>query len=396
MRPTRFRLLPAALAALAFTACAPARSAAPLVPALVPAVVRPAPVLPGPGEVRVRADGTILVDQQPFFPFGFYHLSWAATPAQRQRDVRALGAAGFNTLTTEAIDDQDLATYDTFLEDARAAGVKVVPYGFSLQNIKRFGRSPAVLGWKVADDSNAQTTPQEIRKRVNEVRSASPDRLTYISLSVGYNRREPQYFGVADAVGNQSYPIGDDDINVVYPVMRITVEEALRHGNVPIANLQTFSWNDLNGRGGNWPTPQEITNMTYQALSAGVKGVVYYAYRGPEAALDQHPDLWNATKRLAQEVRVLAPALSDGRRDTLAVPPRTPLLATVWTYGGRRTLVVVNTSRTRNVTLNNFPVPGGTPGLRPMFEGRARTLALQNGTLSGTLGPLDVQVYCLC
>src|SRR4028119_216314 len=34
-------------------------------------------------KVEIRADGTTMVNNKPFFPFGFYHVSWTTTAKQQ-------------------------------------------------------------------------------------------------------------------------------------------------------------------------------------------------------------------------------------------------------------------------------------------------------------------------
>ena len=360
-----------------------------------------APVVPDDGphvgvesQVGHRQDGTILINGHPYFPFGFYHISWAAngTQLQRQQDVAKLGAAGFNLLITEPLSDQDIRQYRDFLNTAMNSGVYVMTYGLPAATVSQVEHEPAVIGFKIADDGNALFTPAQIRTRHEASKRLAPGKLTYISLSVGYGRPEYQYFGVSDMVGNQSYPIGDDNINVVYNVMRSTVTTALARNTVPIANLQTFAWH----AGQPLPNTQELDNMTYQALMAGVKGVVYYAYRSKEVDLNKQPVLWNALQELSHEVETLSPALLGGLRTELSDGrAKRPLVVTFRSADGQY-VMALNNSRTESRKVN-VALPGGTgPGqtLQPLFDTHA-ALTMTGSTLGGTLAPLEVAVYQL-
>ncbi|CAM3711318.1 hypothetical protein [Deinococcus frigens] len=340
-------------------------------------------------QIAHRQDGTVTVNGQPFFPLGFYHVSWAdgGTPAQRLSDLKKFSAAGFNLMATEPIDDRDVKNYTRFLKEAQQQGVYVVSYGLSPKMVAATKGYPAVLGFKVADDSNVSVSPAEISKRTQAIKRVTPDKLTYISLSVGYNRPETSYFGVSDMVGNQSYPIGNDDINVTYPVMRSVVDSALARNTVPLANLQTFSW----GQGQPAPSPDELRNMTYQALMAGVKGIVYYAYRSKEADLNHQPALWQAAQDLAHEIALLSPALLNSQRSEVSDGRAgRPIVVQLQGCGGRY-LLAANNSRTAWQSMDLRLT------LRPTkfhsVSGRPGALQASAARITGKLAPLEVAVY---
>lgn len=378
-------LLAAALCVLGLTGCLPRQPGARL---LLPEHG----LLSGRASVvRHRPDGTVLVNGVPFFPFGFYHVSWARGGAipQRQEDVRRIGTAGFNLLVTEPINDQDVADYEAFLDTAQRSGVYVLTYGLGPATVQEVDHYPAVLGFQLADDSNALVTPAEVRKRHQTIKALAPDKLTYISLSVGYDRPEQQYFGLSDMVGNQSYPIGLDDIAVTYRVMRSAVQTSLSTGTVPLANLQTFAWKP----GQPPPSSTELRNMTYQALMAGVKGVVYYAYRAREVDLNREPRLWDAARQLAREVALLSPALLNGARTELEGGTGTQPLVVQFRGQGGDYLLALNNSRTERRDVN-LRLPAAPRHLRSVV-GHARTLRLNGQTVTGRLAPLEVVVYRL-
>lgn len=341
-------------------------------------------------EIGHRADGTVLVEGRPFFPLGFYHVSWAGggTVEGRREDLRRLSEAGFNLMVTEPINDRDVSDFEQTLNAAQRSGVYVMSYGLGDAAVRRVGHHPAVLGFKLADDSNVLVRADEVRRRHTQLKALTPRKLTYISLSVGFGRPETAYFGVSDMVGNQSYPVGSDDIGVTYPVMRSAVESALARRSVPIANLQTFAWG-----GKPLPTEAELRNMTYQALMAGVKGIVYYAYRSREVDLGREPRLWRAAGTLAGEIAQLSPALLDGERQELSDGNAGRPLVVVLRGRGGNFLLALNNSRseTRTVTVSLSGVPGGWQ----VLSGRGKALTRRGAQVSGRLAPLEVVAYRL-
>ncbi|WP_135227868.1 hypothetical protein [Deinococcus fonticola] len=386
--------LPAALLAGVtlgcLTACNLFRQQDPLAAAVPEAVTQLKKGLPT--VATHRTDGTILVNGQPFFPLGFYHVSWArnGTPERRQQDLSRLAGAGFNFVITEGINELDAANFQSFLKQAQESGVFVMPYGLTPENRRKISASPALLGFKIADDANAQLTPQQVEARNEQFKKATPNKLTYLSLAVAQNRPETPYFSTADLIGNQSYPIGNDDISVTYPMMRSAVQSAHLKGTVPIANLQSFLW------GRRKPSPVELRNMTYQAIMAGMKGVVYYAYRAREVDLNQEPVMWSTLQGVAHEVSFLAPYLLSGElmplQDGTGSQPLVVYLRGESQEGQKKGFVMaLNSSRTAD-RLVNLKLPEPPTQWKPIST-LGRTLNRRGLEVSGRLRPLQVAIY---
>lgn len=339
---------------------------------------------------RVRADGTLLVGGQPMFPMGFYHVSWAGDAQKRLRDLQAIASMGFNVMNATMFDPQeDLDGYRKLLDTAQSRGVKLMIEDFNAVSIAALKSHPATLGWMIADDCNNLITPSELQRRHQATKALDPDHLTYTSMAISFADSHLGYFGNADAIGNQSYPVdGGDSVGVVYPVMRKLVEQSAAKGTLPIANLQSFRWTD-----GRYPTPRELNSMTNQALAAGVKGILYYTYLDKTNDLAQYSGLNSELRKLAAEVKLLAPVLMNGERQALTLPASVPeARATLWSYEGRRYLQVLNLSENDAQKLR-LALPAGSVGLTPLFAGRAATLSVSSGQITGTLPALGAQWY---
>lgn len=356
-------------------------------------LLAPDPRLLGSASVEVtrRGDGTVLVAGEPFFPLGFYYLPWApgGTAAQRGSDLQQLARGGFNLMATEPANDQDVAQYATFLDQAQRSGVFVLTYGLPAETVAQVGHHPAVLGFKISDDSNAQLTPAQVQARNLSTKRLSPDKLTYISLAVAEGRPETGYFGTADMVGNQSYPVGNDDISVTYRMMRSAVQSAQARRSVPVANLQTFSW----GRGKPAPTVAELRNMSYQALMAGVRGLIYYAYRSREVNLSRNPQLWAGAQSVAREVAQVVPALLDSGRTELSDGRGGRPLVVRFAGEGGSYLMALNNSRTQRQKVDLSL--GAEPELWLPLDRQSGGLTLSGSRVVGDLAPLQVAVYHL-
>lgn len=353
----------------------------------------------------LRTDGTMLVEGKAFFPIGYYS-QWNYTNAQRMYQIRTLGAGGFNTYYGEA-NNTSLSDYGLFLDEAYRQKVMVVTKHFgvlgsttNMDLVNYFKEKPAVLGWNIADDANNvdAATVLDYHKRV---KAADPNHISYIS---GYDKDGIENFmNATDFVGMQSYPLPQGCCNwhdsTPYPApylastfwyMKWTIDKGVPFNRTVIGNLQTFKWD--NGR---WPTGKEVDNMSYQAIVAGVKGIAYYTFEdGSSTIATTRPDVWNATKNVASELKLLAPILLNGQRTTTVEDAQKAVYSAQWKYNGSVYVIVVNTSNsTKQVSVE---LPTGTDGtIQSVFASRPSSMKLSNNTLLGDIDPLDVHVYVL-
>jgi hypothetical protein len=344
--------------------------------------------------------GKIIVNDIPFFPFGFYHDSrttsdWTTTNAIRLKHLREIADAGFNT-----IHPQIGGSYESdlnFLKEAQKLGINVIP-NFSYDSrsaiINKYKNQAAIIGWDIADDVDNPVnkfTPNIIRQWHNEVKAIDPNRLTYISG--GFPDKINPFLNSADIVGFQSYPIDNDPHdrkplrNNYYTIKSVTEDEAGIPQNRPIiANLQAFPWQDQP------PTRKEVRNMTYSALINGVDGILYYSFFFDGWELSQQKDLWNEMKLLAREINQLQPILLKGTLTTINTGVD-DLYAGQWISDNNVYYVVVSTSPNKAIEVS-IKLPAQVKGIaEPLFAKRPSGLILQNGQLKGSIQPGDAHVY---
>lgn len=349
------------------------------------------------GTTGLRADGTVLSDGQPFFPFGYYHVSWAATAGQRLTDMNALASSGFNTMAVSIIDDADMDRFGAFLDSAASRNMKIVTEGVYAHRLPAFASKRSVLAWSVADDCNTRYTVAQVAQRSAEARAADPRHITYASLATSYSSPHTAYFNTTGMMGNQSYPVTSDlfldSLKETYDMTGLAVRQAAANGRAAIANLQSFSWNVGPGyapAAALWPRGLEIENMTYQALAAGARGVLYYTYLDQFNSVRKQPEVWNATVKMASEVKRLSPVLLNGARRTLRTNVA-EVVATAWSYQGTTYVTVVNTSRVSGFNVN-VPLDAAATTRTAMY-GRPATLAVRSNALVGFMKPLEVHLY---
>lgn len=347
--------------------------------------------------VQIRADGTTLIDSKPFFPFGFYHVSWKATAAERMSALRDIAAAGFNTIHASATNIDD---YGEFLDEADRLGVYVLTEQNSiglLNLVNTFKHKPAVLGWSIADDvDNGKLSSDDVLKFHQQAKQADPNHITYVS---GYSKKLRQFVNCADVSARQSYPIKwrkPEELPATYSDILVVREAASKFQRSTYANLQTYSWRlhpSKKYEGAQVPTFPELRNMTYQALLGGAKGIVYYTYHDSSWHLPDYSELWAGVKSLVPELKAISPLLLEGSFQKIDTKISN-VVAGIWRSENQALAVVVNSNygKPKKVAIE---LPVEVKAARSMFQNRPASMAVKEGKLFGSIEPLDVHVYKL-
>jgi hypothetical protein len=137
-------------------------------------------------------------------------------------------------------------------------------------------------------------------------------------------------------------------------------------------------------KSGDWPRcpdAREFRAMSYLALMAGVKGIIYYTYYDNDFDILKEPDLLEAVKTFPTELQGLMPFLLDGKGEQLA-ENADGVYATAWTLGAERRLVAVN-ARDKEAKVS-FPFAGGQ-----VLYGAPRDMRTEDGRVCFTILPLE-------
>jgi len=346
--------------------------------------------------VEIRVDGTTLINNKPFFPFGFYHVSWKSTAQERRSALQDIAAAGFNTIHASATNLDD---YGEFLDEAERLGVYVLTEQNSiglLNLINAFKQKLAVLGWSMADDvDNGKWSVDNLLKSYQQAKKADPNHITYVS---GYSNKIKQFANCSDVIARQSYPIKwrkPEELAATYSDILDTREVAAQFNRSTYANLQTYNWQSHSSKydGAQAPTFQEVRNMTYQALLAGTKGILYYSYHDSSWHLPDHPDLWDGVKSLVPEIKAISSFVLNGDFRKIKAGEN-HILAGIWQSKKEALAVVINTSFDRNYEVV-IELPINILQVNIMFTEYPDSMSFKSGKLSGFIKPMEVQVYRL-
>jgi hypothetical protein len=327
----------------------------------------------------------LIVAREPVFPFGYYHVSWAGSDAERSNALNEIAEAGFNVMHA-ALDTDD----DAFIAQAERQGVYILTE-FNADPpavIEKYKDESIIISWTTFDDvDNGTRSLEDVAAVYDSVKSADPGRVTMVSCS--YSESCGPFLRYTDVAGSQSYPIPVEELLSTTLVLNKIRDDSIQT-NTPIwATLQAFAWEDSRP-----PTPTEIRNMTYQALIAGARGILYYTYMDQYWDIEAYPEVFEATVELVPEIERLEPMLLEGERTEL--PTESPYLrAAMWSYGPYVYVIVANTSSEQTLSASLELSEQIKGSARPLFEDQPAGLVYEDGKLSGAVDPEDVHVYVL-
>jgi hypothetical protein len=338
--------------------------------------------------------GITTVNGKPLFPLGFYHVSWQSTAAERIKAMQEIAKAGFNTIhVSSTTDKNDESSYGDFLDQSAQQGIYVITeQQINLQKVvKEFKNKPAILGWNIADDvDDGKHTPHDVGQLHQEIKSLDPNHVTYIS---GYSDKIHKFGNCSDIIAMQSYPIGNnDEISSTYRRVSLTRETVAPFNGTVYANIQAFAWSDSHKslKPPVIPTFNEVKNMTYQALVAGVKGIIYYTYYDNSWYLPDYPQLWEGLKSLVPEIKTITPFLLQGswRKIDINYPN---IFGAIWVLNGQALAIVVNASD-QAIDHLTIPLPISVKNLHSSVP-EISEMNFGQGKLYGKIQPLAVHIY---
>ncbi len=247
-------------------------------------------------EVSVRADRTILVDGEPFFPIGLYYAEDEISDPTGDALCK-LREMGFNTVFFNGgVDSEDQ------LNRIHRAGLHVwyrPPGELSgdfeslRQVVSMFARHPAILFWEMGDEpvlNQLRFADVEIGCQI--VRSIDPCHPILCNqwLSSFQQAAEMKRWArLADVYGFSSYPIPlwrwgnrmslvDDGWphSIAVVGKQTDLWKCYAPGKPIIPVMQAWAWNCLEDGEAGYPTYEQCRFAAYQALIHGANGLHHY------------------------------------------------------------------------------------------------------------------------
>ena len=334
---------------------------------------------------RMRDDHVLLEDGKPFFPLGFYDVCWTVPAEQRLRMARDIAQWGYNTIHVAIQGPENKGDgYGSFLDECARLGVRVITEfsGDPLPVIEKYRGKQAVLGWNPGDEPAPKgITPAQMFERYDSFKRLDSDHLAYTVICVP--SQYANYAAGTDVLAPDPYPVPRRGVDVVYRRLREAKDAANRVDTALWAVGQAFGGQkyDKNGDWPRCPDSREFRGMSYLALMAGVKGIIYYTYYDGSFDILKAPDLLEAVKAFPAELRELTPFVLDGTCELLA-EDADGVYAMAWTLGAERRLVAVN-ARDKEAKVS-LPFEGGQ-----VLHGTPRDLRIEGGKMQFTLPPLE-------
>jgi hypothetical protein len=358
------------------------------------------------GKIGITADNVTLLDGKPFFPLGAYHV--------RPADLQTVRDGGFNlafswttTLLPTATPPGDGVGY---VEKCGAAGLKSVGLGGITKEIfAHYRDNPDLLMWYVADEPGGPGEgPDDLQRSYETCAESDPTHPQFLL------QNKPgeffRYASACDIYATDPYPINRQaqaslenvaswtqgavaavfDRKPVYVALQCYTTKAVSEAGKPLDGAPRL------------PTAAEMRCMSYTALAAGARGLLYYAFddsyynngaiRGVNLA-KEYPEFWGQLSAIVKELgarqQLWTAPYSTLRPESLGpdlIVQHKPYLA-----GGKTYLLVVNPkydARPVKVRLPGVKTSGavqdalgGTPG------------KITNGELTDTLEGLQAKCY---
>ncbi len=214
-------------------------------------------------------------------------------------DLDDLKAAGINCIQgypaqnwLDALHERGMKCLVVLYGSGYMAGSDV-RIGTAVSYVKTFKNHPAVLGWLIHDEPDPEEKDLgELVTAYTRIREIDPDHPIVITALANYDVLH-QY---TDVIIQDSYPYNNTRFTT-YPYERNVKAIAESDGRPVYYLMQTFEHQN------SFPKPQEVRNMQYASLWAGVKGIGYYKYRGSKAdgTWLSETELWEPLKAFGQK-----------------------------------------------------------------------------------------------
>ncbi|WP_214626460.1 carbohydrate binding domain-containing protein [Paenibacillus agaridevorans] len=285
----------------------------------------------------LREDGTLLVDEEPFFPIAAYHVF--------QTDYPYVAEVGVNTVQGRVTNNADVL--EDVLDDADLNGLKVmVPLYYNMQVgeneamttefVTRFKDHPAVLAWMIMDEPiyNGKTSEELINAYLT-IRSIDKKHPVYM-VEAPYATYDITAKST-DIFATDYYPLPDQPISLVGE--HTALAKQMAGENKPVWTVLQAMYNPPTRP--YLPTIEEVRNMAYQSFINGSQGIAYYSINEAGWQLRYSP-LWLGLMDFKEELDVIGRLVVDA--DRISEGQSGDVQWSMWEDGDERYVMVVNVS----------------------------------------------------
>lgn len=362
---------------------------------------------PKPNSVKIdRITGSLIINDLPFFPFGFYCYS-PLQPTLPEEEV----VKGFNMMSPyQKIEGKTRAERKAYLDRAAELGMKVhynllsVAGGGGVgsgrdnssgqsqkerllkEEIEAFMDHPALLAWYISDEPTGHgADPEELKKVYQFIRDIDPYHPITIVFMAPMQARK--YADALDIVMADPYPIPNSTAEGVGYVTRSLMNEFRGEKAVWIVP-QAFGGSEHWGRE---PSIQELRAMTYLSLANGATGIQYFIRHGFNG-FPKSTAVWGMAGQIALETKEIAPFILEGELVNFAESDQDNIHLRSWEKDGQTVIMAVNENidpGALKLTLNNTD----SDKAEVLFE--SREISVDNNEINDFIEGYGRRVYLL-
>jgi hypothetical protein len=357
-------------------------------------------------EVKIdRMSGGLIVEDLPFFPFGFYTYS----PVQEGLPAEEV-VKGFNMMSPyQKIESRTFKERKAYMDRCAALGMKVnynllsVAGGGGVgsgrdeglsrskrmellrKEIEAFRDHPALLSWYISDEPVGQGVPPDslikTYELIKELDPYHPVSVVFMTPSMA-----EEYSHVMDIVMADPYPIPHGSVKEVGVIAAMLSKTFFLKKPVWIVP-QAFGGNEWWKRE---PTRQELRAMTYLALVNDAMGIQYFIRHGLNA-FPKSTVAWNECGAMALEMAEITPYLFSEEGSPAISSSEAEIQLKAFAYDGSILVTVVNTAGkplSFSFILDDIPYRGSAGVL---FENR--TVDVVDGKVEDLIDTYGTRLY---
>lgn len=360
-------------------------------------------------EVKIDyASGGLVVDNLPFFPFGFYCYS-PVQPSLAEEEV----VKGFNMISPyqkilkETINDRKIymdrcaelgmRVHYNLLSVAGGGGVgsDIVDntsergkLSLLIDEIEAFRDHPALLAWYISDEPTGhKISPEKLEETYQLIKELDP----YHPVSIVFmaSQRAGEYAGAMDIIMADPYPLPNGSVLEVDKVARNLKKEF---------NLEKPVWIVPQAFGGSewWlrePTAAELRVMTYLSVINKATGIQYFVRHGLNS-FPKSTETWSECGVMALEMAELTPFLLSIEQAPDVVSNTPGIKINSWEKDGTIIIMVVNTiNKPTDLDIQIRDMENAKLGGQAKLIFENRSVQCKKGKISDMIDAFGTRVY---
>lgn len=357
---------------------------------------------------RLNANGLILVDGAPFFPIGLYNVPIGA--------LKRAKALGFNTVQTYAGEGRaekpnsssSIEQMKRYITRADKLGLKVLMglprhqiisqrYKALEERIELLRDSKGLLAWYLYDEPDCARIPvvriAVLSRLVQRLDKANPQ-----VLALCMTRTAPNYSHIPDILMPFRYPIRGHSSSPEPVWQAVSEAAAWQNSERPVWTVIQAHGKGPGGKGYGLTEPNyaELRNMTFLAVAAGAKGLMYFTYRGSQFRLEGSRNGLQNILRITWQLRRAMPMLLAERRSRvsgLTVSENAQVRTAFFLTAKATRVLLVNVSRSEQIVRISTHHTARPEQIVDFFDDRQ--LILVGDQIIVTLPPLGVRLLSL-